>query len=198
MVFDSELHGHELLEDMDTSDEYEPEASDLFTDDDGEWEKSAKGKRQDRKRNSKADNPLEISMDLEEKNPVSSTEQVCCSCTKGSFCKTSRCECRAARGNCNMSCSCEPTRCSNREYIYEKDSVQTEFLESARHIFGTDDAEQNHSLASQGARLLQTALSDKPANSKDGGNTRKPLSDIGNNIVSSSLHLVRGEKMILI
>ncbi|XP_073281947.1 kinesin-like protein KIN-4C [Primulina huaijiensis] len=185
MVFDSGLNRHELLEDMDTSDEYEPEASDLFTDDDSVWECAKRKRRQANKRNSKKDNPLETSMDLEEKNPVSSTEQVCCSCTKGSFCKTSRCECRAARGNCNMSCSCEPTRCSNREEVYAKDSVQTEFLESAGHISGTDDAEQNHSLASQGARLLQNALSQKPANMKDGGHTRKPLSDIGNNIAIS-------------
>lgn len=181
MVFDSGLNGHELLEDMDTSDEYEPEASDLFTDDDTDWETIKRKKRQARKGNSKTDNPLEISMDLEGENPESSTEQVCCSCSRNSSCKTSRCECRAARGNCNISCNCEPTRCSNREEVYAKE------FESVGPISGTDDAEQNHGLASHGARLLQNALSEKPANANDGGKTRKPLSDIGNNMAISGV-----------
>ncbi|KZV37403.1 hypothetical protein F511_01271 [Dorcoceras hygrometricum] len=185
MVFDSGLNGHELLEDMDTSDEYEPEASDLFTDDDTEWERRKRKPRQARKRNSKTDNPLEISMDLEEKNLVKSTEQVCCSCSKSSFCKTSRCECRASGGDCNMSCSCEPSKCSNREEIYAKDSVQAKFLEFSPHISGTDDAGKNQNLASHGAMLLQNALSEKPGNTNDGGNTRKPLSDIGNDMAIS-------------
>lgn len=180
MVFDIGLNGNELLEDMDTSDEYEPEASDMFTDDDTDWERTKRKKPQVRKRNSKTDNPLEISMDLEE-NPESSIEQICCSCSRSSSCKTSRCECRAARGNCNISCNCEPTRCSNREEVYAKD------CESAGPISGIDDAEQNHGLASHGAMLLQNALSEKPTNTNDGGKTRKPLSDIGNNMATSGV-----------
>lgn len=49
----------------------------------------------------------------------------------------------------------------------------------------SDKAETSHDLATHGAMLLETALSEKPANQNtDGTAARKPLSDIGNNLVS--------------
>lgn len=39
----------------------------------------------------------------------------CCSCSKKSLCKTTKCECRAAGGPCGTSCGCTPSKCSNKE-----------------------------------------------------------------------------------
>lgn len=48
-----------------------------------------------------------------------------------------------------------------------------------------EEAETSHDLAAHGAMLLQTALSDKNANQQNAdGTVRKPLTDIGNNLVS--------------
>lgn len=164
------MYGSELLEDMDTSDDEPPEHSNLANDEDTEWVRTKERKRrQARKRNTKMDNHVET-VDLEQSISMASIEGVCCSCSKVSLCKTSRCECRAASGICGLSCSCEPTRCSNRE--------------EAGNMFTGDVTEGTHDLASHGAMLLQTALSEKRANPNTDGAVRKPLSDIGNNLVS--------------
>ncbi|KAI4339767.1 hypothetical protein MLD38_024674 [Melastoma candidum] len=39
----------------------------------------------------------------------------CCSCTKRSLCKTTKCVCRAAGGSCRISCGCSPSKCTNQE-----------------------------------------------------------------------------------
>ncbi|KAK4434246.1 Kinesin-like protein KIN-4C [Sesamum alatum] len=184
-VLNSGVYGFEL-EDMDTSDDDQPEHSSRSDDEDSEWVRTReRKKRQARKRNSKTDNPVETSVDLEHSHVATSTEQVCCSCSKSSLCKTSRCECRAASGNCTPSCSCEPTKCSNREDVIVKDSLQPE---TAGNMLETDETERSKNLASQGAMLLQTALSEKPVNTNEGGGvTRKPLSDIGNNLANASV-----------
>ncbi|KAG8369179.1 hypothetical protein BUALT_Bualt15G0124300 [Buddleja alternifolia] len=181
-IFNSGLHGFEVLEDMDTSDDDQLENPNQFNDEDTEWELTKeRKKRPTKKRNSKTDNHLESSFESEQSN-----KGVCCSCSKSSLCKTSRCECRAGGGNCGLSCSCEPTRCSNREEASEKDLVQPELNEPVGNISETDEIDRNNNLASHGASLLQTALSEKPINTNDGGAIRRPLSDIGNNLAMSS------------
>ncbi|KAK6116090.1 hypothetical protein DH2020_008359 [Rehmannia glutinosa] len=157
-ILNSGVYVSELLEDMDTSDDDQLEDSNPANDEDTEWELTIERKRrQAKKRNS---------------------EKVCCTCSKSSSCKTSRCECRAASGNCSLSCSCEPTRCSNREEITTN--------EAAGNMFETHETDRND-LASHGAMLLQTALSEKPVSTNDGGSIRKPLSDIGNNLAISGV-----------
>ncbi|KAK6130752.1 hypothetical protein DH2020_035510 [Rehmannia glutinosa] len=157
-ILNSGVYVSELLEDMDTSDDDQLEDSNPANDEDTEWELTIERKRrQAKKRNS---------------------EKVCCTCSKSSSCKTSRCECRAASGNCSLSCSCEPTRCSNREEITTN--------ETAGNMFETHETDRND-LASHGAMLLQTALSEKPVSTNDGGSIRKPLSDIGNNLAISGV-----------
>ncbi|KAI3460070.1 hypothetical protein Pfo_016733 [Paulownia fortunei] len=187
-VLNSGVYGFELLEDMDTSDDDQPEDSNLSNDEDTEWVRTKERKRrQARKRNSKMDDHIETIVDSEQSILVTSIEGGCCSCSKSSFCKTSRCECRAASGNCSLSCSCEPTRCSNREELNTKDLLQPEVVETAGNMFETEETERSYDLASHGAMLLQTALSEKPVNTNDAGATRKPLSDIGNNLAISSV-----------
>ncbi|KAL1207544.1 Kinesin-like protein KIN-4C [Cardamine amara subsp. amara] len=46
-----------------------------------------------------------------------SKDQVCCSCTKKSLCKTKNCKCRANGSGCGDSCGCVAAKCSNREEI---------------------------------------------------------------------------------
>ncbi|KAL0432658.1 UNVERIFIED_CONTAM: Kinesin-like protein KIN-4C [Sesamum latifolium] len=182
-VLNSGVYGFEL-EDMDTSDDDHQEHPRL-SDDDGEWVRTReRKKRPARRRNSKTDSHVETVVDLEHLVVATSVERVCCSCSKSSSCKTSRCECRAASGNCTPSCGCGPTKCSNREEVIGKDLLQPE---AAGNMLDTDETERSKNLASHGAMLLQTALSDKPVNTNDGGVTRKPLSDIGNNLANASV-----------
>ncbi|CAN4092353.1 unnamed protein product [Withania somnifera] len=112
---------------------------------------------------------------------------VCCSCSKKSLCKTNRCECRAVGGSCGVSCGCDPIRCSNKETSTKNQFPSLDVVGDEGNILGTDEAESTQTLASQGAMLLQNALSEKPIQSKDEGETkRKPLSDIGNTRVKSN------------
>ncbi|CAA0809109.1 P-loop containing nucleoside triphosphate hydrolases superfamily protein [Striga hermonthica] len=144
----SGVYESELLEDMDTSDESE---------EDVEWGHTVERKGRQTRRKEKL------------------VESICCSCSKSSFCKTSRCECRAVMGSCSISCSCGPTKCSNRK-------------ESSGNLFERDEKESNNDeLASHGAMMLQTAFTEKPAGPNDAETMRKPLSDIGNNLVLPSI-----------
>lgn len=112
---------------------------------------------------------------------------VCCSCSKKSLCKTNRCECRAVGGSCGVSCGCDPIRCSNKETSTKNQLPSLEVVGDEGNTLGTDEAESNKALASQGAMLLQNALSEKPIQSNDEGETkRKPLSDIGNTRAKSN------------
>ncbi|XP_016460351.1 kinesin-like protein KIN-4C [Nicotiana tabacum] len=114
---------------------------------------------------------------------------ICCSCSKKSECKTSRCECQAVGVSCGVSCGCLPNKCSNRAVSSTKEDNQLPSLDivgDEGNTSGTDEAEMRQTLASQGAMLLQNALSEKPMESKDKGETkRKPLSDIGNSLAKS-------------
>ncbi|PHU20482.1 Kinesin-like protein FRA1 [Capsicum chinense] len=112
---------------------------------------------------------------------------VCCSCSKRSSCKTNKCECRALGGSCGVLCGCDPLRCSNKETSTKNQFPSLDVVGNEGNTLGTDEAESNQTLASQGAMLLQNALSEKPIQSKDEGESkRKPLSDIGNTRAKSN------------
>lgn len=203
------------LEDMDTSDsenpdvnqtddDYELEHSDVDADDDPEWFLTKRRRRRAKKRNSKnnshsgtASHSISIS-DSDGLNAMTSGEgdntvsqknisPICCSCSKQSLCKTMKCKCRAAQGNCGPLCGCDLARCSNRESAYtqeDNDLPPSEFIEPTRTALETDEAERSHILASHGAMLLHSALSEKPVSTNnEGAARRKPLSDIGNTLV---------------
>uniref|UniRef100_A0A162AE08 Kinesin motor domain-containing protein n=1 Tax=Daucus carota subsp. sativus TaxID=79200 RepID=A0A162AE08_DAUCS len=109
---------------------------------------------------------------------------LCCSCSKNSFCKTGKCECRAAGGSCCLSCGCHPKKCSNREENMIKELGALAKLEQGAgtgSVSNSDTIDSSCSLASHGAMLLQTALAEISVNTKnDAAAKRKPLSDIGN------------------
>lgn len=150
---------------------------------DTDWVES--GKRPRKKRNSKAGGQSRAGSDVcSSDNSRTENSGICCSCSKSSFCKLKKCECRAAGGTCGDSCSCAPSKCTNRETIKVKELDN--FPELA--VEGTDDDKQKyHELASHGAMLLQNALVDEPAETNDDAESkRKPLSEIGNKMVCFS------------
>ncbi|XP_050213415.1 kinesin-like protein KIN-4C [Mercurialis annua] len=190
-----------VLEDMDTS---ESEQSEGNVDDvDSEWvadESARPVKRRTKKRISKGgvspnvgdiNDPESCKMDSAGDGFIAVAEHagktassVCCTCSKYSSCKTMKCQCRAADGNCGPSCGCVPSKCSNREDCLSKSDGEAE---SAGTASSHDETEKNQNLASHGAMLLQSALVEKPPeNNVDGTVRRKALSDIGNTLVKSN------------
>ncbi|KAL8131058.1 hypothetical protein AgCh_007114 [Apium graveolens] len=189
----------ELLEDMDTS---ESEHSDREHDDDCDWEVSepdegedsgwghakVKGKRrQTNRKMSKSGSHLGSQTTSSSADPGSvAASDLCCSCSKQSLCKTGKCECRAARGSCGLSCGCHPNKCSNRVANTIKELGALPQLEQAgetENVSNSDEIESTRSLASHGAMLLQTALAEVSVNSKnDTATKRRPLSDVGNSL----------------
>lgn len=119
---------------------------------------------------------------------VKNISAACCSCSKKSLCKTTKCMCRAAGGSCGASCGCASTKCTNRETILIKlDSPQSEKIDEIKDCSGNYKTEETSILAAHGAKLLQSALVDKPVEMNDNvGTRRKPLSDIKNTLMKSN------------
>ncbi|KAL5777374.1 hypothetical protein ACOSP7_010300 [Xanthoceras sorbifolium] len=189
-----------FLEDMDTSDS---EHSDMDAADD-DWVRS--GKRKVKKRNSKSgesstvgfdqsnlDDSEKLKLDSSGEGIIAMSRKVvalCCTCSKSSSCKTTKCQCRAALGVCGASCGCASTKCSNRESAIVKwdEEPQSDMVNSEGSGPGTDDTDKDSILASHGAMLLQSALVDKPTETNDDcGPRRKALSDIGNTLAKSNV-----------
>ncbi|OIW04314.1 hypothetical protein TanjilG_32506 [Lupinus angustifolius] len=180
-----------LFEDMDISD---PESDDYDVDaTDDEWVES--GKLQIRKRKSKSgrlsmeDNQTNSSSEDVKDNskegikcaPEKTASNVCCSCSKSSSCKTTKCQCRALGNNCGSSCGCLATKCANRASVSNESQ---ELTQSGVEGTGNDsrivETDKNQILATQGAELLQGALVDRTAETNNNHRPRRPLSDIGN------------------
>ncbi|XP_077216302.1 P-loop containing nucleoside triphosphate hydrolases superfamily protein [Tasmannia lanceolata] len=187
----------DLLEDMDTSDSDQSEKGD---DSDVEWVESIK--QQTKKRVSKTgarkmatSSTPEETGNTESYNSEISAEVLCCSCSKRSTCKTNQCECRATGAQCGPSCRCAPSKCVNRENgIVMKEPVDSSqplitddggsctLLDAA----GPDNTQKSRLLASHGAMLLQSALSEKLSEVNEGDVPKRiPLTNIGNTINSN-------------
>ena len=126
---------------------------------------------------------------------------VCCSCSKFSSCKTMKCQCRASGGICGTLCGCLPSKCANKGTVLKDlgGSPESESVEGNGSGSGSDETEKSHSLASQGALLLQSALVEKPVEENDdNGPRRKALADIGNKLVCLILPLPNFDKLISI
>ncbi|KAE8666761.1 Kinesin-like protein BC2 [Hibiscus syriacus] len=164
-----------FTEDMDIS---ESEHSDMDAhdddDDDDEWVQSDKKqilKRVSRSRTSILAVHQPDSNDLENKGcsdeVTEKIDGICCSCSKQSSCKTSKCQCRANGSSCGQSCGCSSVKCSNR-----------------RAEANEGGSNETNNLVAHGAMLLQNAFGgEKPAEANDDCPTkRKALSDIGNTV----------------
>lgn len=163
-----------------------------------DWEKSMK-RRQTRKGISKAkgrssmvvsDGTNSANSNLDSSGEgvfrVSETN-VCCTCSKSSSCKTTKCQCRANGGACGLTCGCIPSKCSNRGNKSEREmAMQPDLVRDVRNATENDDTdEESCDLVSHGARLLQNALAERPSEAPpaEDGAKRKPLLDIGNTLV---------------
>ncbi|GAU23668.1 hypothetical protein TSUD_304430 [Trifolium subterraneum] len=104
-------------------------------------------------------------------------EGICCSCSKRSLCKTTKCKCRSTGGSCGPSCGCTRSKCTNRgldNKLPENESLKSENSECSTNKDGSV-------IASECAKLLQSALVEKPATRRDNqGPKKKPLCDIQN------------------
>ncbi|PON49781.1 hypothetical protein PanWU01x14_228170 [Parasponia andersonii] len=108
---------------------------------------------------------------------------ICCSCSKKSLCKTTKCVCRSMGGSCGTLCGCVASKCTNREAlpIRLNDSPEPEIAEAKVSGLKMVEPRKDTTGASQGAMLLQSALLEQPAEKNDNhGLYKKPLSDIGN------------------
>ncbi|KAJ8773326.1 hypothetical protein K2173_028503 [Erythroxylum novogranatense] len=182
-----------LLEDMDTS---ESEHSDMNEVTDEEWVQS---KRRVRKRSSKVEDvsssgdtncgeTLKLNSSGDEIVSLEMKFEACCTCSRSSLCKTTKCQCRAVGGICGATCGCSLAKCSNRVPHMVKlndPSKNQEAAEVGGSGSGSDETDMTHSLASQGATLLQNALIENGEETNDDGVKRKPLSDIGNTVGKS-------------
>ncbi|XP_030933548.1 kinesin-like protein KIN-4C [Quercus lobata] len=186
-----------ILEDMDTS---ESEHSDIErNNDDDDWvvESVVESEEEEEKpikkrisRTSVASNTLDtkdsggLKLDTSGGGIVA-VSGVCCSCSKFSSCKTMKCQCRASGGSCGTLCGCLPSKCANKGTVLKDlgGSPESESVEGNGSGSGSDETEKSHSLASQGALLLQSALVEKPVEENDdNGPRRKALADIGNKL----------------
>ncbi|XP_022941355.1 kinesin-like protein KIN-4C isoform X1 [Cucurbita moschata] len=198
-----------LLADMDTSDS---DYSDRYSDDNDanyNWEKSMK-RRHTRKQiiKAKGRSSMDVSDDTNNANnanfnsdssgdgvvrvsEATTATTACCLCSKFSSCKTTKCLCRANGGACGLSCGCIPSKCSNRGSKSERDeSMQPDLVGDVENATenGETNEDESRDLVSNGARLLQNALAERPSEAppaEDGGAKRKPLSDIGNTLAKS-------------
>ncbi|XP_068655953.1 kinesin-like protein KIN-4C [Aristolochia californica] len=188
------------LDDMDTSESDHSYLSDMASD--SEWEKSElkQSKRVWPKKDLKPGphktvllTPIEVENTSDEAvcppMVTKSALETCCSCSRYSKCKTSKCACRNAGTSCGDTCGCMPTKCANRlaDFISAEgeESPQDEITGGDKDILESD-LDRSKELATHGALLLQSAFGQKPVEvTEDDGPKRKPLSDIGNKIVNS-------------
>ncbi|MED6197786.1 Kinesin-like protein KIN-4C [Stylosanthes scabra] len=167
-----------LFEDMDIS-ESESDGYDVEETDD-EWVQSEKllgGKRKPKR-------SMESSL-KDDSIEGSGASEVCCSCSRSSTCKTSKCKCKALGGFCGSSCGCRAMKCANR---VANESQEPGSVEGTGNDSSTEESEKDRILATQGAELLQGALIDGPAETNNNGRgSRKALSDIGNTLAKSKV-----------
>ncbi|QHN92582.1 Chromosome-associated kinesin [Arachis hypogaea] len=181
-----------LFEDMDISesesDGYEVEATD------DEWVES--GKLHVRKRKSKRSvesNPPNTSQEDVKDDSIEGSgasgniaSEVCCSCSKNSLCKTSKCKCRTLGSSCGSSCGCRASKCANR--VASEEPAYLGLVKGTGNDSSTEESEKDRILATQGAELLQGALTDVPTETNNNGHgSRKALSDIGNTQAKSNI-----------
>ena len=110
----------------------------------------------------------------------SAREGLCCSCSKKSLCKTTKCKCQSTGGSCGPSCGCTCSKCTNREPL--KSLAENELPKSENSECFTN--KDGGVIASECAKLLQSALVEKPTSRRDNqGPKKKPLCDIQNSPV---------------
>ncbi|KAF9687391.1 hypothetical protein SADUNF_Sadunf02G0088700 [Salix dunnii] len=103
-----------------------------------------------------------------------SASGACCSCSKKSLCKTTKCECRAARGSCGTSCGCAALKCTNRKVSSKADDSQQSEVAQKLHVSRSSET---------GKDVIMSQSTDL---NNDLQPPRKPLGEIGNVKMNSS------------
>ncbi|KAF8756780.1 hypothetical protein HU200_011055 [Digitaria exilis] len=163
------------LDDMDTSDsDYSEELEYMSDESDVDWVRSTRKFRKVSSHHTSSNLGCQNTQENEE--PEKPTNVKCilpkdvpsdgCSCSKASSCKTNKCECRGSGGQCGPGCGCKESKCSNR------------------------DSSDNTEIVNQGIMLLENAFAEKDVHD---AKPRKPLTDIGNNVVSTAVLLDKEE-----
>ncbi|WVZ73699.1 hypothetical protein U9M48_021980 [Paspalum notatum var. saurae] len=152
------------LDDMDISDsEHSEELESMSEGSDSDWVQSSVKVKKNRRILSGHSNPnLGYQNTQGNAEPEKPTDEKCilpkdvpsngCSCSKGSSCKTNKCECRGSGAQCGAGCGCKDSKCSNRD-------------------------NSDRTVINQGIVLLENAFTEEVQDA----NSRKPLADIGNN-----------------
>ncbi|CAN1825915.1 Kinesin-like protein KIN-4C [Linum perenne] len=179
-----------MNEDMDTS--ISDHSDSETNDEDDEWVRSTIKKTRKTSSRTGGLHSRSPSGDGEDSRKIQPAGQ-CCSCSRKSSCKTTKCECLAAGGMCGASCGCSASKCSNRDpaaYAIansDQSSPLSQIDAEMGGASGSDESSKNkiNELASHGAMLLENAMFDKPAAARQAEDDvsetqRKPLSDIGN------------------
>ncbi|KAL2339994.1 hypothetical protein Fmac_007934 [Flemingia macrophylla] len=124
-----------------------------------------------------------IKMDTPEMSNASENSGLCCSCSKKSLCKTNKCKCRATGGSCGASCGCTGSKCTNRELNQLTGNEPLKSADTECTVEGSAVEKDGSVIASECAKLLQSALVEKPASCKDNlVPKKKPLCDIQNSL----------------
>jgi len=97
-----------------------------------------------------------------------SASGVCCSCSKKSLCKTTKCECRAAGGSCGTCCGCAALKCTNRKVSIKADDSQQSEVAQKLHVSSSSET---------GKDVIMSQSTDL---NNDLQPLRKPLHEIGN------------------
>lgn len=103
-----------------------------------------------------------------------SASGACCSCSKKSLCKTTKCECRAAGGSCGTSCGCAALKCTNRKVSSKADDSQQ------------SEVAQKLPVSSSSETGKDVIMSQSTDLNNDLQPVRKPLHEIGNARMNSS------------
>uniref|UniRef100_A0A0E0K545 Kinesin motor domain-containing protein n=1 Tax=Oryza punctata TaxID=4537 RepID=A0A0E0K545_ORYPU len=189
-------------DDMDISDSEKSEGSDAdweasdadYGASDADWECSKKVRRR-RQTVSSHLNPnlgsgtthknAKSEMASQEKSTSQDLSPQCCSCSKYSFCKTQKCECRASGSQCGGDCGCITSRCSNR--VDMKQQIESSQKEGGGviDVSSSDDVDdaKAQEIVKEGVMLLENSMSEKDAQETK---SRKPLADIGNGVVKQT------------
>lgn len=176
-------------DDMDISDaEESQELDDMSDGSDSDWVKSSKKVNTRRRKSSNLSgnnshkNVKSEMLSDEIPNFQKDHASQCCSCTSKSLCKTRYCECKAGGSQCGTACGCDASKCTNRVHIKKEiddEPSPTEGSECGDVSFSDNDVKLKEDVK-QGIMLLENAMAEKEAQEPK---SRKPLADIGNNIV---------------
>lgn len=118
---------------------------------------------------------------MKPETPVERAEETasaqCCTCSKLSFCKTKKCECRSLGAECGSSCGCSVSKCANRR------SSKNDGEEISSSSDKAEDGDKNLDMVPEAILLLESAMKSGLEEEQDAGKqqkSRKPLGDVGN------------------